>query len=60
MASAPSMMGLLLVAFLVALFLVDKPADVGLAGCAYSIAALAARLTDRMRDARDRLVEARA
>ena len=58
--SAPPMIALLLIATPVVLFLVDKRQDVGLAGLACLIAAVAGWLTDRTQGARERLVEAPA
>ena len=60
LASAPPMMGLLLVASLVVLLLFDKLEDFSVAGVALLATAAAARLIGRRQGARERLVEARA
>lgn len=58
LALAPPMMALLLVASLAVLLLVDTPEDIGLAGFAGLIAAVAVWLIDRMQDACELPVEA--
>ena len=60
LASAPPMIGLLFIASLVVLFLVDKPEDVGLAGLSCLIAAITVWLIGRMQGARELPVEAQA